>query len=159
MPVSSRNFDEVFTTYSETMRICKLDGLSRETTRQCKSLMAQRLHCGSDRMRQIEHLMKEHLDKGCELLADEHPIHNISSDIIVSDFGIFKNSMPSNKTNGFTESILYIPLRPKLSTLDKAKKIDVKAIMERTTVKDVKRWKKEHLGLNPIIKRRNLLSA
>ena len=151
--------DEVLSTYSDIMRICKQEGFSQATAEECKRLISQRLLCGSDRMRQIESLMKEYLDKECKLLTDEHPVHNISSDIIESDFGIFKDSMPSNKTNGFTESILYIPLRPKLSTLDKAKKIDVKAVMERTTVKDVKLWKKEHLSLNPMVKRRNLLYA
>lgn len=151
--------DEVLSTYSDIMRICKQEGFSQATAEECKRLISQRLLCGSDRMRQIESLMKEYLDKECKLLTDEHPVHNISSDIIESDFGVFKDSMPSNKTNGFTESILYIPLRPKLSTLDKAKKIDVKAVMERTTVKDVKLWKKEHLSLNPMVKRRNLLYA
>ncbi len=102
--------------------------------------------------------MEEYLDKECKLLTDKHPINNTSSDIIESDFGIFMDLMPSNKTNGFTESIPYIPLRPKLSTLDKAKK-DVKSVMERTTVKDVKLWKKEHLSLNPMKKRRDLLYA
>lgn len=67
--------------------------------------------------------------------------------------------MPSNKTNGFTESILYIPLRTKLGVLQNAKNMDVKAIMERRTVKDVAKWKAETLRPNPMVKRMNLLIA
>lgn len=46
--------------------------------------------------------------------------------------------MPTNKTNGFTESILYIPLRSKVGVLTDADKTDIKIIMERRKVKQVK---------------------
>ena len=85
------------------------------------------------------------------------PSHNISSDIIESDFGIFKDSMPTNKTNGFTESILYIPLRPKMCSLENVERLDIKAVMERRTVEEVKMWKLTTLRPNPLVKRRNLL--
>ena len=104
-------------------------------------------------------MVREYLDKECGLLTYEYPVHNISSDIIESDFGIFKESMPANKKCGFTESILYMPLRPKLSTLAKAKDIDIKTIMERRTVNEVEKWKKENLSANPVVRRMNLLSA
>lgn len=51
--------------------------------------------------------------------------------------------MPFNKANGFTESILYIPLRPKACNVDDAVRIDIKDIMERRTVKEIKQWKKK----------------
>lgn len=103
--------DEVLTAYTDIMRICKQEGLSRATVNRCKALLAQRMLVGSQRMRQLHRLIADYLDKESKLLTGEHPTHNISSDIIESEFGIFKGSMPSNKTNGFTESILYIPLR------------------------------------------------
>ena len=110
-------------------------------------------------MRQIHRFITSYLDTESALLTVEHPNHKVSSDIIESDFGIFKDSMPSNKTNGFTESILYIPLRPKVCNLEDAAKIDIKTIMERRTVNEVKQWKTEHLRTNAMGKRRNLLVA
>ena len=35
--------EEVMTTYSDIMKICKQEGLSWETTRRCKAIMSQRL--------------------------------------------------------------------------------------------------------------------
>lgn len=151
--------DEVLTTYTEVMRMCKQEGFSTQTVDRCKACLDQRLLEGNERMRHLKQLIVEYLEKECALLTEKHPNHNVSSDIIESDFGIFKDSMPSNKTNGFTESILYIPLRPKACNLDDAANIDIKAIMERRTVKEVKRWKAECLKANPMTKRRNLLVA
>ena len=151
--------DEVMTTYTDIMKMCKQEGFSLETVAECKRVLNQRLLDGNERMRQLHGLITSYLDTESTLLTAEHSNHNISSDIIESDFGIFKDSMPSNKTNGFTESILYIPLRPKACNLEDAAKIDIKTIMERRTVKEVKQWKTEHLKANPMSKRKNLLVA
>ena len=151
--------DEVMTTYTDIMKMCKQEGFSLETVAECKRVLNQRLLDGNERMRQLHGLITAYLDTESTLLTAEHSNHNISSDIIESDFGIFKDSMPSNKTNGFTESILYIPLRPKACNLEDAAKIDIKTIMERRTVKEVKQWKTEHLKANPMSKRKNLLVA
>lgn len=151
--------DEVLTAYTDIMRICKQEGFSGLTVNRCKVLLTQRMLDGNDRMRRLRRLIIDYLDKESELLTEEHPRHNISSDIIESDFGIFKDSMPANKTNGFTESILYIPLRSKVSMLADANKIDIKTIMERRTVKEVIVWKRESLRPNPMTKRMNLLIA
>ena len=130
--------DEVMTTYTDIMKMCKQEGFSVETVAECKRVLNQRLLDGSERMRQLHRLITSYLDTESALLTVEHSNHNVSSDIIESDFGIFKDSMPSNKTNGFTESILYIPLRPKACNLEDAAKIDIKTIMERRTVNEVK---------------------
>ena len=151
--------DEVMTTYTDIMKMCKQEGFSIETVAKCKAVLNQRLLDGNKRMRQIHRFITSYLDTESALLTVEHSNHNLSSDIIESDFGIFKDSMPSNKTNGFTESILYIPLRPKACNLENAAKIDIKTIMERRTVNEVKQWKTEHLRTNPMGKRRNLLVA
>ena len=151
--------DEVMTTYTDIMKMCKQEGFSVETVAECKRILNQRLLDGNERMRLLHRLIISYLDTESALLTVEHSNHNVSSDIIESDFGIFKDSMPSNKTNGFTESILYIPLRPKACNLEDAAKIDIKTIMERRTVKEVKQWKTEHLKANPMSKRMNLLVA
>lgn len=151
--------DEVLTTYTDIMKICKQEGLSIDTSNRCKQLINQRFLMGSERQRMLKACVLEYLDKEAKLLSKEHPVHNITSDLIESEFGIFKESLPSNKINGFTISVLYIPIRAKLGTLANADNIDVKKIMERTTVNEVKLWKKENLRQNPMVKRRNLLVA
>lgn len=151
--------DEVLTTYADIMKICKQEGLSKDSSERCKQLINQRFLVGSERQQSIKANVFEYLDKETELLTKEHPVHNISSDLIESEFGIFKESMPSNKINGFTVSVLYIPIRAKLGTLANVDNIDIKNIMERRTMNEVKNWKEKNLRQNPMVKRRNLLVA
>jgi len=151
--------DEVLTTYTDIMKLCKQDGFSLKTVDKCMDVMGQRLLDGNERMRRLKDYMNGYFDTECKLLTDKHPVHNISSDIIESDFGLFKDRMPMNKTNGFTESILFVPLKSKLHDINSVKRIDINTAMERTTMNDVKHWKACNLKPNPLVKRRNLLSA
>lgn len=64
-----------------------------------------------------------------------------------------------NRTNGFTESILFVPLKSRFHNIDNIKRFDINTAMERTTMIDVKRWKMCSLKPNPMVKRRNILSA
>lgn len=148
--------DEVLTLYSDIMKMCKQEGFSKDTVERCKEMIGKRMFVGNARTRRLGELIIGYLEEERLLITEELPNHNISSDIIESDFGIFKDSMPTNKTCGFTEAVLYIPLRAKACVLSKASKIDIRAIMERNTVKQVKQWKKEYLSPNPMTKRRNL---
>lgn len=151
--------DEVLSTYADIMKICKQKGLSKANVIRCKEILNQRFLMGCERQRSIKENVMGYLDKEAELLTAGHPVHNISSDLIESDFGIFKENMPSNKINGFTISVLYIPIRAKIGALANADDIDIKEIMERRTMNDVKQWKKMNLRQNPMGKRRNLLIA
>lgn len=151
--------NEVLSSYEDIMKICKQDGLSKDNAKKCKAILKQRLLAGSARQRLIYSKVMDYLDKECQLLTDEHPVHNITSDLIESEFGIFKAAMPSNKINGFTVSVLYIPIRAKLGALSNAHKINIGEIMKRQTVGNVKLWKEKNLRKNPMIKRRNILCA
>lgn len=151
--------DEVLSTYADIMKVCKQKGFSKKTIVRCKEIMEQRLLDGNDRMRRMKDYINEYFDTEGRLLTTEHPVHNISSDIIESDFGLFKDRMPMNKTHGFTESMLYIPLKSKFCDIESVKRFDINTAMERTKMEDVKNWKMNNLQSNPIVKRRNILSA
>lgn len=151
--------DEVLSTYADIMEICKQEGFSLKTIGKCKDAMRKRLLDGNERMRCLKDSMNEYFDTESKLLTTKHPVHNISSDIIESDFGLFKDRMPMNRTNGFTESILFVPLKSRFHNIDNIKRIDISIAMERTTMLDVKHWKMCSLKPNPMVKRRNILSA
>ena len=151
--------DEVLSTYADIMAICKQEGFSLKTIDKCKDVMRKRLLDGNERMRRLKDCMNEYFDTEGQLLTAKHPVHNISSDIIESDFGLFKDRMPMNRTNGFTESILFVPLKSRFHNIDNIKRFDINTAMERTTMLDVKRWKMCSLKPNPMVKRRNILSA
>lgn len=56
-----------------------------------------------------------------DLLNDSGRIHNVSSDIIESEFGILKANVSPNKLYGFTPMVLILPLYPKISVYSDAK--------------------------------------
>ena len=58
--------------------------------------------------------MLDYFKKEEALLVDDVQNDNISSDIIESDFGIFKMKKSPNKLYGITPFVLLIPLYPKL---------------------------------------------
>ncbi len=146
-------------TFTAIMEICKKDGLSIENITKCKGIMKRTMLLGSERERKVYQLVNDYLDREGILLSTEYVIHHISSDLIESDFGIFKESMPSNKTTGFTESILYIPLRPKLHSVESIDNLDIAIILKRTKINDVTRWKETNLKPNPLVKRLNILDT
>lgn len=151
--------DKVLSTYADIMKICKQEGFSLETIDKYKDTIRQKLLDGNERMVRLKNYMNEYLDTESRLLTAKHPVHNISSDIIESDFGLFKDKMSMNISNGFTESILFIPLISKLYDMNSVRRNDIHRAMERTTMGDEKNWKMCNLKSNPIVKRRNLLSA
>lgn len=104
-------------------------------------------------------LLNSYLDKESKLLTEEHPIHNISSDIIESTFSLAKSVLSPCKVCGFTESVLILPLTTRFASLESAEKMDIKSIMERTRIKDIDQWKGKHLRPNPLTKRAKKLSA
>lgn len=150
---------EVLSSFSDIMRILKQDGLSQETAGKCKTILRQRLLGASERQGLVYSKVVEYLNQECMLLTEEHPVHNVTSDLIESDFGILKASLPSNKINGFTLSVLYIPIKAKLGALSNASKVNIGEIMKRQTIENVKLWKEKKLSKNSMAKRRNLLSA
>ena len=58
--------------------------------------------------------MLDQFKKEEALLVDDVQNDNVSSDIIESDFGIFKMKKSPNKLYGITPFVLLIPLQPKL---------------------------------------------
>ena len=59
-----------------------------------KRVLNQRLTGGNERMRLPDGLITAYMDTESALLTAGHTNHNISSDIIESDFGFFKDYMP-----------------------------------------------------------------
>ena len=151
--------EEDITVFEEVMELCKNKGLSVENAAKCKATVKSTLSCGSARQRELMTLLISYLDKESQLLTEEHPIHYISSDIIESKFSLAKSVLSPCKTCGFTESVLMLPLTAKYATLESTRKVDIKSIMERTRMNDIAQWKRKHLRPNPLIKRREKLSA
>ncbi len=71
--------------------ICKNQGLAKRTWTLCKNYIIRHVTGNANgRRARLGMKMIKYFDRQCELLKDNKDIHQISSDIIESDFGIYK---------------------------------------------------------------------
>lgn len=109
------------------------------------------------RMTRLTDMMLGYLRKEAELLKSADESHNVSSDIIESAFGYFKERKATNRMYGVTSFVMVLPLHAKLSTLEAARDFDFREALERTHTSDVKAWEKENLPENLSAKRTRIL--
>lgn len=72
--------------------------------------------------------------------------HNISSDIIESTFGIFKQKKSPNKLYGITPFVLFIPLHAKLENKSATKSFNFKERLCNVKLKDIDAFANEHMS-------------
>lgn len=150
---------EIMTAYEQIQQLCKKKGLSKQTANTCRKIVYKKLMGGNGRMQKLGNYILEYFLKEEKLLKSSNEVHNISSDIIESTFGIYKDRKSPNKLYGVTSFVLTIPLYTKVSTLELAETFEVKERMERVKVKEVKEWAKGNLGNNWVVKRTKRLST
>ena len=82
----------------------------------------------------------------------------ISSDIIESDFGIYKAKKSPNKLYGITSLVLMLPLYPKTIDCSVAEKQYFKVRPANVKLKDIDLWAKENLSENRVVLRSRTLN-
>ena len=149
---------EVMGCFRQVEALCKKEGLSHKTAKECRRIVNERLVMGNERQQQIGNLMLQYFNREEALLDSENAVHNISSDIIESSFGYIKFRISPNKNNGFTPLILLLPLHLKVADIDNCADFNVKTLMEQTRYEDIKKYRKEKLMPNPADDRQNIFS-
>lgn len=134
----------------------KTKGLSRTNVNECvthiiKNLMPMKKV--NFRMGLIAAQMCLYLRKEARLLKSNDDIHNVSSDIIESTFGVYKRHKSPNNLYGVTALSLFIPAHSKLISKEQSSKFDFKGTLESTKIKDLKEWKGNNLLPNEVTKR------
>ena len=61
--------------------------------------------------------------------------------------------MSPNKNNGYTPLVLLIPLSLRVSTIEDCRNLNVRQLLDKTTITDIKKWRGGNLLPNPSIKR------
>lgn len=150
---------EVMNCYKFLEHICKQHGLSNHTVLICLKQITNTLFCGNERMIKLGIYIKDYFAKEASLLNSENEVHNNSSDIIESIFGVFKIRKSPNKLYGITPFVLFIPAYTKLIDPKKAESVDFKEFMEQIKINDIKEWCKRKLRPNLVIRRINKLGC
>jgi len=150
---------DVMELYRHMEKLCKEKGLSHETAAECRRCITRTLLQGSERTRRLGGLLIEYIRQEESLLETPTSTHNISSDVIESVFGYYKDRMCSNKDNGFTSFVLLIPLHLMLSDFDACETFCACETIGETTMNDVKKWRRDNLRPNIVSKRIETLKS
>lgn len=128
--------------------ICKHNGLSKTTICQCQKVIEKYLFGGNLRMIELGKCIVEFLRKEIMLIRSNLVAHNNSSDIIESIFGRFKARKSTNKLNGVTPYILFVPIYVRLINKKQAQRFDFKVALEEKRIGEIENWAKKNLTPN-----------
>lgn len=148
---------EVAECYEKILSVCKSEGLSFATFKVCSTIIKRSLMGRGQRLTRLAEMLLGYFRKETALLKTEEESHNVSSDIIESAFGYFKERKSDNRMYGVTGFVMVLPLHTKLCTLEAARNFDFKGCLERTRCSDLKAWKKQNLPENLAAKRVRVL--
>ena len=122
--------------YIET--ICKTEGFNLANCKKCKRYITQHVIGNANNRRAMFGIrVLEYLKQQEEKLKSSYEAHNISSDIIESTFGVFKQKKSPNKLYGITPFVLFIPLHAKLKNDTATKTFNFKERLCNVKLKDI----------------------
>ena len=131
--------------------ICKTQGFCARTNALCQDyIISHVIGNANNRCARVGLEMLDYFRKQAELLPGKKTVHHISSDIIESDFGIFKSKKSPNKLYGMTSMVLMLPLYPTLVDYSVAENQNFKVRLANVKLKDVDLWAKENLTPNMV---------
>ena len=134
--------------YTYVLQKVKNEGLSINLCKELRDYIV-RNHIYPDNARLTRIMMKvwDYLKKETSLLKPGQT-HNLSSDIIESIFGIFKQKKSPNHLYGVTPFVLFIPAHTAIVGMHDTKSVDFKRVFSDYHQKDIDEWKKQNLQVN-----------
>ena len=147
--------DEVLSCVSYIEDVCKTKGLSVETSKLCIRHIKNTIMKGNERMRLLASWFTEYLQSEVSWIGKHK--HNVSSDIIESTFGIYKQRTSPNNLYGVTALVLVLPLIDKLAATSPTTLFKIRSGVENYKVKDIKEWGETNLPKNLVVKRHKKL--
>lgn len=141
---------EIADAANRIMKILKHKGLSYRTVKECKAEISA---FTAGRYAVFAQKVQEYFDTVIERVKKQSLI--ITSDIIESSFGKYKNYLSCNKMIGITDLALCIPA----FTFDLSRKDEIKKAIETVSVKDIKQWGGVNIGKTLMTRRREMFGA
>jgi hypothetical protein len=133
---------------------CKSHGLSKKTTARCMERVGGTLMTGNERMRNLGLRIRNFLSHEVSWIGDD--IHNNSTDIIESTFGVLKARKSPNKLYGVTSFVLFMPILGKMDGIKNAQ--NIKKSLVHVRMRNIKEWEQQKLPPSLVSKRRNRLA-
>ena len=140
--------------------ICKNNGFCERTNALCQTYIERNVLANANsRQASLGLEMLEYFQRQSKLLRNPEEVRHISTDIIESDFGIFKAKKSPNKLYGITSLVLMLPLYPKAIDYSVSKNQDFKERLANVKLKDIALWAKENLSENRVTLRSKTLKS
>ena len=138
--------------YIET--IFKTEGFNLANCKKCKRYITQHVIGNANNRRAMFGIrVLEYLKQQEEKLKSSYEAHNISSDIIESTFGVFKQKKVAKQIYGITPFVLFIPLHAKLKNDSATKTFNFKERLCNVKLKDIDAFAKKHMSINWVTER------
>ena len=151
--------DEIIGVFNQTAKMMKEKGLSHKTV---KKSIVKLLPLTLSPFPRVSQAVKEcvsYLREEAGKLSTQKSVWNISSDILESIFGVYKQRKSPNALNGVTSYVLLLPLLTKASPETGAIGVDFKKALEDVFLRDINAWTKDNLSENLTVIRRKTLKA
>jgi hypothetical protein len=145
--------------FNHISKLLKENGLSHKTVKESIGKLKP-LSCSP--VSRVSHAIKDcinYLEEEKCKLATSKTVWHISSDILESLFGIYKQRKSPNALNGVTSYVLMLPLLTKSDPESGCVRIDFKNALEHVFLRDIDKWEKDSLSENRTVKRRKILNA
>jgi len=151
--------NEIIGVFNRISKLMKEKGLSRETVNTSIGELLPLTKSPHPRIQQAVKECMNYLREEAGKLSTEKSVWHISSDIIESIFGIYKERKPPNSLNGVTPYVLMLPLLTKSNVETGSFRIDFKDALETVFLRDIDKWTEDNLSENLAIKRKKILNA
>lgn len=138
--------------YIET--IFKTEGFSHATCDKCRRyIIGHVVGNANNRRAKLGLEILEYIKLQESKLNGTNDSRNISSDIIESTFGIFKQKKSPNKLYGITPFVLFIPLHAKIENKSVTKSFNLKERLCNVKLKDIDTFAKKNMSTNWVTER------
>lgn len=146
--------------FKHVMTVIKNEGLSLKTYEVLRNyIVKEHIYPDNTRLSGLMVKVWSYLKDEVSKLKPYEWAHNLSSDIIESTFGVFKDRKSPNHLYGVTPFVLFIPAYADIIGMHDCTSIDFKRIFSEYHLKDIKEWKEDNLLTNWVAERQKVLKA
>jgi hypothetical protein len=151
--------NDVFRVVNPVLQQLKNEGLSKESLQWSLSKTSLLRLSSWKRAMSVGNLIECYIKEEYGKLSEQNKKWHVSSDIIESLFGIYKERKSPNSMNGVTKQIFFLPLLTEMKRKIPPDTTCFKHYLEDVFLKDLDLWKTNHLSENRVVKRNKLLCA
>lgn len=150
---------EIAQAFNEVSKELKNNGLSYKTIRKCQGMINPLFTSKHKGVIEVAENFMKYMGELQNKLPNKNANWHVSSDIIESLFGHYKNRKSKNPLDGVTRQVLFLPLLTKIDSKTGRSDICFKKSLEQNLLSDLKQWSNDKLTENLAVKRRKVLNA